>query len=74
MKTLLHNLLHRLAHEPVAVWGVVLAAVLGLLPLVGVSTSVITIIGAVASLLGVPVVRSKVTPIKALVDLGRGHK
>lgn len=63
--------LHILRHEPIAVWGLVLAAVLGVLPLFGVPYLVINSIGTALTLLGVPVVRGKVTPkaaVQALID------
>lgn len=56
-------------HEPVAVWGVVVAAALAALPALGVPTGVVTAVGAVVTLLGVPVVRGRVTPVAALKAL-----
>lgn len=49
--------------EPVAVWGSLLAALIGVLAAVGVPSTVIEVITAVASVLGIPVVRSQVSPV-----------
>lgn len=62
-----------LKHEPVAVWGTVLAALIGVLAAVGVPSHVIEVITAVASVLGIPVVRSQVTPTVATVDKQAGY-
>ena len=59
-----------LRREPVAAWGVVVAAAIGLVTtLTGHDVS--TVVDVVLPLVGIPVVRGKVTPIaalKALVD------
>lgn len=65
--------LARLKREPVAVWGVVLAAALGLVTsLTGHDVS--TIVDVVLPLVGIPVVRGKVTPLAALKALLNGAK
>lgn len=62
---LVRRVVARLRREPVAVWGSLLAIVLGVLPVVGVPAATVTWVGVAASLLGVPVVRSKVSPTGA---------
>jgi hypothetical protein len=74
VKSFFSKVVDVLKKEPVAVWGVVLAAILGLLPLVGVPASTVVAIGAVLSLLGIPVVRGQVTPLAALEALIEGWK
>lgn len=66
LKQLLTLIATKLRHEPVAVWGVVLAAVIGILRGAGVDANVVDTITAVATLVGIPVVRRKVTPMAAL--------
>lgn len=61
-----------LRREPVAVWGVVLAAVVCALPALGVSAAVVEAVSAIISLLGIPVVRGKVTPLAAVEALIKG--
>lgn len=74
MKRLGGKLLALLRCEPVAVWGVVLAAILGVLGQVGVNAQTLALIGAVASLLGIVPVRGAVTPVQALIALLDGLK
>ncbi|MGZ4663732.1 MAG: hypothetical protein ACXV5Q_01430 [Frankiaceae bacterium] len=69
-----HKALSLLRCEPVAVWGVVLAALLGVLGSLGVSADIIATIGAVASLVGIVPVRGAVTPVQALIALLNGLK
>lgn len=49
-------------HEPVAVWGTLITALIGVPALAGVPAWVITVIVTVLTALGVPVVRSQVSP------------
>lgn len=56
------SVLVRLRKEPVAVWGSLLGIVLVGLDVAGVPQSTLTAVGAALSVLGVPVVRAKVTP------------
>lgn len=58
-----------LRREPVAVWGVVAAAGLGVLTAAGVPARDVSLVGTLLPLLGVPVVRRKVTPTAALKAL-----
>jgi hypothetical protein len=72
LRNLFAALLERLKHEPVTVWGVVIAAVLCLLPAVGIPAGVITAISTVATLAGIPLVRGQVSPMTALRALALG--
>jgi hypothetical protein len=72
LKQLLTLVATKLRHEPVAVWGVVLAAAIGILRGAGVDANVVDTITAVATLVGIPVVRRKVTPAAALKALLAG--
>lgn len=72
VKALLGTLATRLRHEPVAVWGVVLAAVLTAAPAAGVPAHDVDLIATVLTVVGVPVVRRKVTPLAALRALING--
>lgn len=74
IKALGDKILTTLKNEPVAVWGVVVAFLLGLLPLVGVSGHVVETITGVLTLIGVPVVRGKVTGAAALGQLIEGAR
>ena len=74
MKNLLSSVLLRLKHEPVAVWGVLIAAALSGAPLLGISSASVNIAVTVLTLLGIPVVRGKVTPAAALGALLEGAK
>lgn len=56
--------LNKLRHEPVAVWGAVFSAALVIAGALGVSATWLATAGAVLSILGIPVVRSQVTPTK----------
>lgn len=52
-----------LKREPVTVWGSLISALIGIPALAGVPAWVITVIVSVLTALGVPVVRSSVTPV-----------
>jgi hypothetical protein len=58
--------------EPVAVWGLVVAAVLPLLVVLGVPASATVAVASILSTLGVPVVRSKVSPVDAAKAVADG--
>ncbi len=60
--SILKKIVAFLKKEPVSVWGTVFAAVLGVLSQAGLSAGVVSAIAAALSLLGIPVVRSKVSP------------
>lgn len=69
LKHLLGLVWNKLLHEPVAVWGTVLAAIMGVLSQYGVSAGTVQIIGSVAAFLGIPIVRGFVSPVQALKEL-----
>lgn len=56
--------------EPVAFYGGVLSALLAVLAFAGVDGNLIALIGTVASLLGIPVTRAKVTPVVKTSKVG----
>lgn len=62
---MLRTILTKLRHEPVAVWGALLALLVGVLHARGVSDDLLATVTGAASLLGVPVLRSMVTPVVA---------
>lgn len=64
--------LYILKHEPVAVWGVVAAAALGVLASLGVTSGVTSVIAGALSLVGIPVVRGLVTPSEAIAAFVEG--
>ena len=66
MTKILSLVLAKLKREPVAVWGVVIAALIGVLAAAGVPSTVLDPVVAVVTLLGIPVVRGAVTPVAAL--------
>lgn len=66
MTSIVSVILAKLKREPVAVWGVVIAALIGVLAAAGVPSTVLDPVVAVVTLLGIPVVRGAVTPVAAL--------
>ena len=66
MTKILSLVVAKLKREPVAVWGVVIAALIGVLAAAGVPSTVLDPVVAVVTLLGIPVVRGAVTPVAAL--------
>jgi hypothetical protein len=57
-----NSIIGKLKKEPVAFWASVVSALLVVLGFVGVQADVIALIGTVATLVGVPVVRAQVSP------------
>lgn len=57
------TLKNKLLHEPVAFYGGLLSALLVLLAVLGVPADLLATIGTIATLLGIPVTRSRVTPV-----------
>lgn len=71
LKTVAAKVSAFLKREPVAVWGVVLGAVVNALPLAGVDAHVTEVVASAITLAGIPLVRNKVSPVvlvKALLE------
>lgn len=73
LKRVLRAAGHVVRREPVAVWGVVIAAAVGVVAS-RTGFDVSTYVGIVLPLVGIPVVRGKVTPMDALKALVNGAK
>lgn len=68
----MNALLTRLRHEPVAFYGGVLSALLVILALIGVDKDTLATVVTIATLLGIPITRARVTPVQSTVD-DTGH-
>jgi hypothetical protein len=62
MTSLTAAVLRKLRSEPVAVWSGIVSALLVVLGFMGVSADVVALIGTIATLVGIPVVRTQVSP------------
>lgn len=69
----MNRLVAKLRHEPVAFWGGLLAALLAVLTYLGVDQNTLGLVGTVATLLGIPLVRSQVSPVAPPADGEAGH-
>jgi hypothetical protein len=54
----------KLKAEPVAFWGGLVTAALAIMGFAGVSADLIALVGTVSTAVGIPVVRSRVSPVK----------
>jgi hypothetical protein len=63
---MLQAALAKLRREPVAFWSGVVSALLVVLGFAGVDADIIALAGTVATLVGIPVVRARVSPVPIL--------
>ena len=58
----MRRLRRKLRREPVAFWGGIVTAAIAVMAYLGVDGDTIALVGTVATAVGIPVVRSQVTP------------
>ncbi len=66
-------ILNKIRREPVAFWSGIVSALLVVLSFVGVNADIIALVGTVATLVGIPVVRAKVSPVTPASRPDEGH-